>query len=364
MFCSRPRLGVTVAVGLAGLATMAGAIAVAAPDVVGVVARMPERLYTRWFPPEPPVQLPGMSELERQAWRALGRQLTGRMLWSSNRGGNHDLYLVELGSGAERRLTDHPHVDFFSRFSPDGASISFLRSQQPWVSFRDESAWDLYLMNADGSDERKLVEGAYHATWRPDGTSLVYVHENRVLEYDLASGTTSVLHIGSDPPTEGTVLEPEISSDGLLALTLRNVPDESVGALDLGAGLFHRLSGQRSCQVTWFPGRRQAVWIDPRGQGGTRVMTADLGEGTERTLIDLPGDYSHEYFPRVTADGQWLIWGASAGGHEHDRADYEVFVWRIGQSWSSAVRATYSPANDQWPDLFIDRDGGPSHAAC
>ena len=297
-----------------------------------------------------------MSDLERESWHELGRRLSGRLLWSSNRDGNHDLYLVDVSSGAERRLTRHPHVDFFSRFSPDGTQISFLRSQQPWVSFRDERAWDLYLMNADGSGERRLVEGAYHPTWRPDGTGVVYVFENTIFEYDLASETASIIHRGSDPPTRGQAFEPEVSDDGLVALTLRGIPRETVGVLDPAAGRFQRLSTQRSCQITWFPGRRQAVWIDPRGAGGTRVMTADLADGVERTLIDLPGDHSHEYFPRVTTDGKWLVWGASSGGHEHDRADYEIFVWRIGEPWEAAVRATFSPSNDQWPDLFIDGD--------
>ena len=333
------------------------AIGLAPSDLATTLTRLPERVLTRWFPPASPPQEPGMSDLERAAWRALGRRFSGRLLWSSNRNGNHDLYLVDVGTGAERRLTEHPHVDFFSRFSPDGARISFLRSQEPWVSFRDERAWDLYLMNADGTGERRLVAGAYHPTWRPDGTGLVYVFENTIFEYDLASETTSVIHRGGDPPTRGRTFEPELSADGLVALTLRGIPRETVGVLDSAAGRFQRLSSQRSCQITWFPGRRQAVWIDPRGAGGTRVMTADLADGAERTLIDLPGDHSHEYFPRVTADGNWLIWGASAGGHEHDRADYEIFVWRIGEPWETAVRATFSPSNDQWPDLFIDGDG-------
>ena len=330
------------------------ALALAFPHLVSVALGMPARVYTRWFPPAPPPQLPGMSELERGAWRVLGRQVNGRLLWSSNRAGNHDLYHVDLSTGAERQLTDHPHVDFLSRFSPDGRYISFLRSQRPWVSFRDESAWDLYVMNADGTGERRLVEGAYHPTWRPDGRGLVYAYENRIFEYDLVSDAVSVLHVGSDPPTEGRTLQPELGPDGLLALSLRDTPRDAVGVLDLGAGRFQHLSSRRACQITWFPGRRQTLWIHSRGQGGSRVMTADLADGEERTLIDLPGEYSHEYFPRVTADGEWLIWGASSGGHEHDRADYEIFVWKIDSPWETATRVTYSPGNDQWPDLFIE----------
>ena len=336
-----------------GLVGVALVVTIAYPSSLSALVHAPERFYTRWFPPPSPPQLPGVSARERAAWRELGSQVSGRIVWSSNRDGNHDLFLVDLTSGAEQRLTDSPHVDFFSRFSPDGTSISFLRSQEPWVSFRDESAWDLYLINADGSGERRLVAGAYHPTWLPDGSGLVYVFENRIYRFDLASGRAEVLHDGRDAPTEGRVHEPELLDDGILAITLRNVPQETVGVLDQQAGVYRPLSSQRACQITWFPGLRRAVWIDPRGNGGTQVMMADLDDAIERTLIDLPGDYSHEYFPRITANGEWLIWGAAAEGHEHDRADYEIFVWRIDTPWTSAIRLTHSPANDQWPDLFI-----------
>jgi hypothetical protein len=80
-------------------------------------------------------------------------------------------------------------------------------------------------------------------------------------------------------------------------------------------------------------------------------MHTPAGGGAAKVLIDLPGRYSHEYFPRLTRDGRWLLWGAAAEGHEHDRADYELFAWKIGDPWESAVRLTWSAANEQWPDF-------------
>jgi hypothetical protein len=71
-------------------------------------------------------------------------------------------------------------------------------------------------------------------------------------------------------------------------------------------------------------------------------------------LLDLPGDYSHEYFPRVSNDGRFLIFAASAEGHEHDRADYEIYLWEIGSPASEALRLTYHGGNDQWPDIWVD----------
>ena len=74
---------------------------------------------------------------EVEALTRLGQAIHGRLVWSSNRGGNHDLYLADASTGSVRRLTRHPHVDYFSRFSPDGTQISFLRSRRSWVSFRE-----------------------------------------------------------------------------------------------------------------------------------------------------------------------------------------------------------------------------------
>ena len=70
--------------------------------------------------------------------------------------------------------------------------------------------------------------------------------------------------------------------------------------------------------------------------------------------MDLPQDFSHEYFPKLSNDGKWLVWGASQGDHEHDLADYEIFLWKLGRPWEEAVRITYNPANDRWPDIYVD----------
>ena len=310
------------------------------------------RLYTRWLPPEPTPQVDRLSDQERRGFQSLGQQSPGRVVWSSNREGNHELYLVDLETGAEKRLTDHPHVDFFSRFSPNGSHISFLRSQREWVSFREEESWDLYLIDSDGSNERLLAREAYHPTWVPDGSGLVFVRQNRIIRYDLVAGDETVLHRGEDPPTRGTVQEPELLTDSLVALTLRHVPEESVGVLDLTTGSYTPVSTSRACQITWIPGRRHLVWMDDGGRGGTRVMHGSMDGPQGEVLMDLPHEYSHEYFPRITADGEWMIWGAAAEGHEHDRADYELFAWKLDQPWSSAVRLTYSESNDQWPDFY------------
>ena len=252
-----------------------------------------------------------------------------------------------------RRLTDHPHVDYFSRFSPDGTQISFLRSRRPWVSFREEDAWDLYIMNADGTETRRLVEHAYHPTWRPDGSGLVFVRDNTIRSLDLATGEEQLVQDASVAPLNGRVGDPELAPDGRLAVTLRRRA-QFVGVMDVDRETYTVISDPRACHITWMPGEDRVLWVSGEGRGGTRIMHGQPGTTGGEVLIDLPGEHSHEYFPRVTNDAQWLSWAATAEGHEHDRADYEIYAWRIGTAWTTATRLTHSSGNDQWPDLFID----------
>jgi hypothetical protein len=181
------------------------------------------------------------------------------------------------------------------------------------------------------------------------------MRDNRVVQMDLASGREQILHDGAAPATGGTIGGPALRQDGLLALTVRRRRVQQVGFLDGAREKFTAMSTPRACHITWTPGGRELIWVSGTGHGGTRIMHRGVSEDRERVLIDLPGEYSHEYFPQTSSDGRWLIWGASAGGHEHDRADYEIFIWEIGKPWESARRITHHTANDQWPDLWVPR---------
>ena len=343
MTWSRRALAVVVA--LAALAALGAYVFAGSPFA--------DRLFARWSPPAPPAATSKEAVgREGQALRELGGQLRGRLAWSSNRSGNHEILEADLASGRLRPLTNDPHVDTFPRYAPDGSRILFMRSKRPWVSFRELDGWDLFVMRADGSGARRLAETAYHPTWSIDGREIFFLRGNRILAVDAASGAERQVHDGDADPTRGSIGDPEPFGGGRFALTLRGSRSRSgVGVLDLEPRRYTRVSSNRSaCQVVWTAGGG-LVWIESEGHGGTRVMQAARPGAEPAVLIDLPGRYSHEYFPRVTPDGGWLLWTAAAEGHEHDRADYEIVAWRLGTPWTDAVRLSYAPANDQWPDL-------------
>ena len=85
-----------------------------------------------------------------------------------------------------------------------------------------------------------------------------------------------------------------------------------------------------------------------------QVYRRPATEGSAEPWLDLPVPYSHEYFPKLNQDGRYLVLGASTGGHEHDVADYEIFLWPVGAPADQALRLTFHSGNDNWPDIFTD----------
>jgi TolB protein len=97
-----------------------------------------------------------------------------KVVFFSGREGNAYIYVMNSdGSGLER-LTDGAGGDTSPRWSPDGAQIAFSRSG------------NLMIMNADGSDQKVIMEaqaaasaepcraGSFVGSWAPDGERITY----------------------------------------------------------------------------------------------------------------------------------------------------------------------------------------------
>jgi WD40-like Beta Propeller Repeat len=347
--------------GLLASVTMAAVLARVADDLprpLANAARLPERLWTRVLPPRlaRAARLGDLTDPERRALRALAQGPDAVVTWSSNRSGNHELYVLDLRKQSVRRLTHHPNVDFFGRFSPDGRRLVFLRSQREWVSARDRGAWDVLVMDVDGGHEQRIARGGFHPTWTADGRAVLFHREAEVFRVDLATGRETLIFDGrKEIPGLTEIGDFELAPDNRrLGFGLRG-PFSGAAIFDLDSRSLVPLTTVQACQPTWAPDGRSLVWVEIEGKGGTRLMIGEATGTARRVLIDLPGTHSHEYFPKLSNDGRWLVWGAAAEGHEHDRADYEIFLWEVGTPAASAVRLTYHEGNDQWPDIWVRR---------
>ncbi len=97
------------------------------------------------------------------AWSPDGTQLA----FSSTRNGNWDQFVMDLPSGEPTQLTTDAADDQGPAWSPDGADIAFETK-------RDADDAEIYVMSADGSNQRNLTNRPgldVHAAWGPSATS-------------------------------------------------------------------------------------------------------------------------------------------------------------------------------------------------
>lgn len=101
-----------------------------------------------------------------------------RVAFSAIRGRSDDVWLVDVGTRRQTRLTDAPGRDFAPAWSPDGTRIAFVADRaDSWLERYADPDLDVWMMNADGSGQHQMTtnEGTDRCVaWSPDGTHLVY----------------------------------------------------------------------------------------------------------------------------------------------------------------------------------------------
>lgn len=307
---------------------------------------------------------------EAKALADLKGKIKGTIVWSSSRNNpRHKLWTMNADGTDPQQLTKGDNVDWFSRFSPDGKTVLFVRSKSGWVPESDAEVfdkWDLWTIKLDGTDEKKIVENACWGTWRPTGDSVVFARGSKVFVRPLGGAAeTELLDVSTVFRKATYAQQPSLSPNGrFLAITLRGTTRET-GIYDLQKKVWNQTGG--GCQIAWFPSGKKVVRMNEgQGNGGTEVLAINVdsaGKPVEKItamslpkevrFMDLPGRRSHEYFPKIDNTGTYMVWAATQIGHEHDIADYEVYIWKIGDDAKKAVRLTFHTANDRWPDLHI-----------
>jgi TolB protein len=165
----------------------------------------------------------------------------GKVAFSVERGGNSDVYVMNLRSRAATRLTTDPSIDTSPSFSPDGSQIVFN-------SDRGGSP-QLYIMGADGGGARRISfgEGRYTTpVWSPTGEFIAFTKQ-----------VGGQFHIG--------VMRPDGSSERILTSSF----------LDEGP--------------TWAPNGRVLMFFREGPGGAPRLWTVDV---TGRILRPNPREGS------------------------------------------------------------------------
>lgn len=94
-----------------------------------------------------------------------------------------EIYLLDSGTGAERRLTDHPGTDTDPALSPDGMRVAFASDRR--------GKFEIYEVNVDGSGLRRLTEARdfdIRPVYAPDGRWVAFERGGNIVAVHRGTG--------------------------------------------------------------------------------------------------------------------------------------------------------------------------------
>lgn len=308
----------------------------------------------------------GQISADAGEWRALSKQhvssLNGFVVFSSNRDGNHDIFKLNLADFELTKLTSHPHTETYPRLSPDGSKMVFSRAHEEWVSQRNSVAWDVYVLDLQTNQELMVGSNGTAPQWLND-TELTYLQDtNKVVKVNIDSLASDIIYETGKVnamPAGAAIQNPEYSPvrdqfvftgrQSHIGLTTGHW-GTAITTGDAHKGVYN------GCELAWNYRGTELFQVSPGGRDNDlKIISVNPDTLESSLLIDLEGEFSHEYWPKDSSNGEYMVFGASRSPkeHEHDVADYEIFLWKVGSDPAKATRLTFHTGNDNWPDVHI-----------
>ncbi len=263
--------------------------------------------------------------------------LEGRIAFHSDRGGNLDIYVMQVGNSASR-LTDHPAADFEPAWSPDCSMIAYASGRD------DPRNFELYVMRNDGTGQRKLIDSQpgdeWAPSWSPNGKKIAY-QSNRDGNFEIYiadSEGTERWNITNHPANDGA---PSWSPDGsrLVFMSDRDGKGWEIYVMDADGSSIAKLTDNTADDMypQWSPAGDKIVFQSNR-DGEWKIYVMDISGGNQTRLTHTPGD---DVTPRWASYGSAILFSSSRSG------DWEIYI--MGSDGSNPIQLTYSPGIDKYP---------------
>jgi Tol biopolymer transport system component len=263
----------------------------------------------------------------------------GRIAFHSERTGDLEIWTMNDDGSNPVQLTNSPGRDFEPAWSPDGRRIVFASGRD------DPENSQLYIMNADGSDQHRLFgEVLPYDNWSPrwsrDGQR-IYYQSNRdgnfevyVVNVDGTGDTNLSRHPANDympdPSPDGTKVAFVSDRDGDDEIYVMNTDGSNVVRLTTSPG--------PDLRPRWSPDGAEILFASERsGIPLLYIMPAAGGEARQVGRID-----QRVVSPAWAANGQKIIYSGEDG------INWDIYI--MDRDGRDITRLTDAPGFDRFPD--------------
>lgn len=218
----------------------------------------------------------GFAALNGAVVSAQGGSGPGLVVFSSNRSGNYEIYVLDPNTGLSTQLTNNPANDISPVWSSDGSQIAF-------VSDRDGD-YELYVMKADGTGLLQLTNNLaqdVQPRWQPGDQQIVYVSDVNAGQWDMYA----------------------ITADGAVVRQLTNDTADERGPGASGAAVLPG-GGVGPVVATATPGAIATAMPDAVVNSASLNVRENPGEGA-KILIAIPRDTTLRILGRYQ-DNSWV----------------------------------------------------------
>ncbi len=216
-----------------------------------------------------------------------------------------NICVLDFDSGVVRQVTQSNKFDAAPAFNADSSQIVFIRANQ----LRDYSlggkvwdAWDLYIIDADGTNERRLTSKAFDIVSAPyflDSNTIVFAagestSSMRLLTVQIADApaSSSATRVDStlSEVAEKHQSDPCPTANGeRLAAILRdqNGYDYEVWRMNVGQNMLHSVTanGFPTCCPIWYPDGKTLLFLADPDQDGRFEIRRIATDGTNEIVL-------------------------------------------------------------------------------
>jgi Tol biopolymer transport system component len=216
------------------------------------------------------------------AWSPRADQLA----FSRDESGIRSVFIKNIETSEERRLTEGTFDDIQPAWSPDGRTIAFVRARQPGIKLEPGDVFGLFLdgdvwtVDVETQKESRLIEKAFNPEFSPDGNRIAFdgslAGPRRIWTVDRLGHNPQ--QITSDSSEGISHVRPRWSPDGT-RIVFQNIERTKfdVRVVDLAAGKYFWVTNDavQDLNPVWSPSGRFIYFSSYRG-GGINIWRSSI----------------------------------------------------------------------------------------